>query len=102
MAQSCRVDDGWCGGGFAGGDDGGQCLGGAGCDGGVDGDLVVLLVVDQFQAEGGEQPGLDAGGQARQGVRERRQQVQEGGVVVLAGGPVHGREALVDLGPLGL
>jgi hypothetical protein len=34
---------------------------------------VVLLVVDRFQAEGGERAGLDGGGQAGQGVAEHRQ-----------------------------
>ena len=86
MAQS-----GWFGGGggwLAGCDDSRQGLRGSRGDGGVDGDLVVLLVVDQFQADGGEQAGLDAGGQAGQGVAEHRQGVQEGRLVLLAGGPL--------------
>jgi len=63
---------------------------------------VVVLVVDQLQAERGEQPGLDAGRQARQGVPEHRQRVQEAGVVLLIDGAVQGGEAVVDLGPFGL
>jgi hypothetical protein len=74
MGQSGRFggDDGW----FAARDDGGESGGGGRCEGGVDGDLVVRLVVDQFQAEGGEQAGLDGGGQAGQGVAEQGQGVQ--------------------------
>jgi hypothetical protein len=49
--------DGW----FAASDDGCECVRRAWGEGGVDGDLVVLLVVDQFQAERGDQPCLDGG-----------------------------------------
>src|SRR5215471_4482704 len=93
---------GWGGGWFAAGDDVGQGLRGAGGDGGVDGDLVILLVVDQLQAERGEQAGLDGGGQARQGVAEQGQCVQQPGLVLASGSPVQGGKPLVDLGALGL
>src|SRR6266571_2039752 len=99
MGQSGRFGGGF--GWFAACDDLGQCLGCAGGDGGVDGDLVVLLVVDQFQAERGEQAGLDAGGQLGQGVPEQGQRVQEAGVVLVDGGAVQGGEAVLDLGALG-
>jgi hypothetical protein len=86
---------------LAAGDDLGQGGWGAGRDGGVDGDLVVLLVVDQFQAERGEHAALDGDGQIRQGVTEHRQDVQQAGVVLVPGGPCQGGKALVDLGALG-
>ncbi len=99
MAHSGRFGrgDGW----LAASDDGREGLRGAGGEAGIDGDLVVFLVVDQFQAEGGEQAGLDAGEQVGQGVAEDRQRVQQARVVALAGGAVQGGQPLVDLDAFG-
>jgi hypothetical protein len=49
---------------------------------------VVLLVVDEFQADGGEQPRLGAGWGVGEDIAEDRQLVQERGFVALAGGAV--------------
>src|SRR5215472_3711675 len=101
MAQSGLVSGG--GGGLAHADDsgqGGRCGGG---DGGVDADLVVLLVVDQLQAERLEQEGFAAAGRVAEDVlAQGGQQVQQRGVILRCGGAVQGGQPVIDLRSLGL
>src|SRR5712691_10801842 len=72
---------------FAAGDDGGEGAGGGVGEGGPDGALVHVVVVEQFEAECLVGAGLEAGGRAGEDVAEQGQVVQEVRVNVALGAP---------------
>ncbi len=63
-------------------------LGGGVGNGGVDGDLAFVPVVDRLGVEGVQQPFRQGGGGVGEDVTQERQLVQQGGVIVLLGGSV--------------
>jgi hypothetical protein len=65
-------------------------LGGGIGDGGVDGDLVLVPVVDGLDVEDGQQSFGECGGGVGEDVPEGGQFVQQRGVVLLSGGFVQG------------
>ena len=56
----------------------------------MDGDLVLVAVVDGFDVEGGEESFGEGGGGAGEDVPQGGQFVQQGGVVFLDGGGFQG------------
>jgi hypothetical protein len=63
-------------------------LGGGVGEGGVDGDLVFVPVVDRLGVEHIQQPFGEGGGCVGEDVAQVRQLVQQGGVIVMLGGSV--------------
>jgi hypothetical protein len=98
-----RGGPGWCGHATAGvGEQAGDGLGGGVGEGGVDGDLVQVVVVDGADVQGIQETFDEAVRGAGEDVAQDRQGVQQGGVVVLGGGGLQGGQLGFDPGPLGV